>query len=151
MAVDDAAAPEGGVAAEASSEEMPNLGTVPTGEPEQDQVAAATAEVGTNGHRVTYLVREGDEDPLELVLPPKLLLSVIGRSSTVRQDDVEEIFQLIEAVVGREQYVLVMNQLDKHGVTTDDEEAASSLGRLLNDALTKYGTSSGESQASPDS
>lgn len=148
MAADGAAVPQEGAAAE--GQDLPNLGEVPTPPDPQAKVDAAQAEVNGEGHRLHWGVNEDDEG-LELTLPPKLRLSVVGRASVVREDDVEEIFQLIEAVVGREQYTLVMNELDKQEVTADNEDSAASLGRLLNDALGLYGTSPGESPASPNS
>jgi hypothetical protein len=150
MAADDAGTPqEEGVPAE-----VPDLGTIPDpGTPtiefpevEAERKAdAAVAEAEGTNHKVTYRVR-GRE--LQLQLPAKLRASVIYRAGVLRDDDGAAASKLIQAVIGPEQFELVLDEMDEADLNIDDEEAMTSMGTLINDALAVFGVTPGESEAS---
>jgi hypothetical protein len=107
---------------------------------------AAAARAESNGQLEPIKFRG-----IDLKLMPKLPLSVVGRASVLRDDDVPGIFRTLEAILGREQYQLVMDKLDDDSVDVDNEKGIAELGDILSKALEAYGLTPGESQASQDS
>lgn len=93
---------------------------------------------------------------IEITLPPKLRESVIWRAGILREDDFQGTARLVQSVIGAEQFARILDRLDEQEVyviepTEDDEEPVSPMGELLDKALSVYGLSLGESQASTDS
>lgn len=145
MAAEDAVAQDGVTA------ELPELGTAPepveVSEPAgpEEKTEAGIAEAEHKNHKVTWKLR-GEE--IEFQLPEKLLLSVVHRAGILRDDDIAGATKLSEAIIGREEFARLLDKMDELQITVDDEEGATSVGNLINDALAVYGVTPGESEAS---
>lgn len=107
---------------------------------------AAAAQAESNG-KVDPIMFHG----LELKLKPKLPLSIPMRIGVLRDDDVMGAFRIIESMVGRDQYQLLVDKVDEEGLDTDSEAGMTEIGELLNQALENYGLTQGEAQASDSS
>lgn len=108
--------------------------------------ASAAARAEANG-KVEPISFRG----LELKLRPKLPLSVIARYGVLRENDIAGSFRILEAMVGREQFSLLMDKLDEEEIDIDDEKGMTEVGELLRSAFIAYGLTEGEAEASDSS
>jgi hypothetical protein len=82
---------------------------------------------------------------LELTLPKKLPLSIAMKYRSIMKDRDGSQFaflDLLEGVIGRDQYELVERKLDEDGLTLDDD--AEVLTDLIDGVMGALGTSLGE-------
>lgn len=86
---------------------------------------------------------------LELVLPKKLPLSFAFKWRQVQKDrngDQFAILDVIETLLGAEQFAAIERQIDEEGLTIDDD--AQVLVDLIEGVIEAFGVSLGESTAS---
>lgn len=114
------------------------------------QAEAAVAETNGDKKTIDWKPKEGAEEVI-LELPPKLMGSVVFRAGILRDNDIAGASRLCQAIVGSDQFELILDAMDAANVTTDDEEGMTSLGDLLNKSLALYGLTEGESTASQES
>ncbi len=102
--------------------------------------AAARAEKNPEAEKPTY-----DFRGLKLELPKKLPLSIAMKYRSIMKDRDGSQFaflDLLEGVIGRDQYELVERKLDEDGLTLDDD--AEVLTDLIDGVMEALGSSPGE-------
>lgn len=149
MAGDDAA-----VSQEEAVAAAPMLGEIPSngGEPEElepeRKAEAAIAEA--EGRRKTVDLKVGETE-VTLTLPENFRASALARWSVLRDDDVIGALKVLRSVIGGPNYDRMMDVLDDEEVDADSEQFGTIIGNMTQDAITAYGLTPGEVEASPDS
>jgi hypothetical protein len=88
---------------------------------------------------------------VSILLPPKLMGSVLFRWARLRDDDLVGATKLAESIIGKEQFDRVLDKMDEDGIEFDDVEGMTEVGTLINKAFDAFGMSAGESSASGNS